>query len=440
MTFIRALKSTKNWFILITAIIVCFFFISSWHTKHTLERQNLHQYQEQVIEEHQLPSYNSNRLTPTRRQLLISALAHIRLGYVANRTPPYSTPPLLVLYTCKQSTLCGPLEERLMSITNGYYFSMLQQGSAFAYDMTAPVRFEWFFESMPSYMVMTTDQADYYTQKTELHQLKHEGSMTSDELKQRNFLQDYERDGTTIVSTTEWQGHWMDFKLNPSMKALRDKYRLNHLPLASDWFWIVSQLLFSKPSSYLREQLLPYQELMGGKIELSETLSPFDPDHHRMTPAFAAKHWLRIGLRIKHDENSDIPCLANHVANLCHRRSQYAACHVFISAPTRPLFDKLRIEMKKYNVNIHAVAEGFEFRELNMESSSKPNLFEPNQLKKSYARTFMDWVILSRMDYLVGQEQDGFLKTAAWAAQVHTDISKHKTDSSHCQIIPMPDW
>lgn len=318
---------------------------------------------------------------------------------------------------------------------------MLQHGSAFAYDMILPVKFEWFFESSPNYMAMTTDQADYYRGKAEPTQLKQETRLSSKDLKETNFMQQYSQEGVTIVSTTEWQGNWIDFKSNPFMKSMRDKYRLNHLPLVSDWFWLASQLLFSKPSSYLREQLLPYQELMGGKIELSESLSPLDPAHYRITPAFAAKGWLRIGLRIKHDK-SDISCLANHVANICHRRLEYTSCHVFISAPTRSLFDRLRAEMKKYKMNIHAVAEGFEFRELGMDLTNKHRLFESNenQAKKQYVRTFMDWVILSRMDYLVGQEDDGFLKTAAWAAQVHTDVSIHKSDINHCQVIPMSDW
>ncbi|OBZ89120.1 hypothetical protein A0J61_02824 [Choanephora cucurbitarum] len=437
MSLLRVLKSTKSWLVCIIVFTFALLTISSWRLKDTYNESR----KEIIVHEQQLPSYHFNRLTHSRRQLLISALAHIRLGYVANRTPPYSTPPLLILYTCKKSILCGSLEDRLIHIANSYYFSMLQSGSAFAYDMTSPVKFEWFFESSPSYMAMTTDQADYYRERAAPAQQRQETRLSSKDLGDINFMQQYSQEGVTIVSTTNWQGNWIDFKSNPYMKTMKDKYRLNHLPLASDWFWLVSQLLFSKPSAYLREQLLPYQELMGGKIELSESLSPSDPAHHRITPSFAAKGWLRIGLRIKHDRD-DMSCLANHVANICHRRLEYTSCHVFISAPTRSLFDRLRAEMKRYKMNIHAVAEGFEFQELNTDIASKHRLFESNenQAKKQYARTFMDWVILSRMDYLVGQEDDRFLKTAAWAAQVHTDVSIHKSDTSHCQVIPMSDW
>jgi hypothetical protein len=47
-------------------------------------------------------------------------------------------------------------------------------------------------------------------------------------------------------------------------------------------------------------------------------------------------------------------------------------------------------------------------------------------------------VILTRMDYLVGPQADDFIKTAAWAAQVQTDLLMD--DTASCQFKPMMDW
>lgn len=447
MTLLRTLK-TKGWASLIALVLISIYLVSSWETTfHPEKLKQQPQYQKKLSFRTGI-GHKFDRFTPARRQLLSSALAHIRLGYVANRTPPYSTPPLLVLYTCRPDTTsatCGSLDHRLVNIASAYYFSMLQQGSAFAYDMTFPAKMEWFFESSPSYMSMNVDQADYYLERAEIRQIKTETTLSTAELVQRQFMDDYQAEGITIVKTGQWQGNWLDLKENPSMKALRDKYRLNHLPQKSDWFWLASRLLFSKPSSKLRGHLEPYRELMGGKLELSESLSSFDPDNSPVTPEFATKGWMRIGLRVgKYGTQEEAICLCTHIANVCRKHTDN--CHVFVSAPNRDLLLTLRKELHKHQnvAAVHAVAEGYGFADLDQESENSldHSIFDSDdgRLVKDYARTFMDWMILSRMDYLVGQEKDGFLKTAAWAAQVHTDVSVHNTTSRNCRIIPMYDW
>lgn len=369
-----------------------------------------------------------NKLGSSHQQLLNSALAHIRLGYVANRTPDVSTPPLLVLYSPHQQLTT--LDERLLDITNAYYFSMLQPGSAFAYDMSWPVKMEWYFEPAPSYMAMNTHQAQFYKEKAEPHQIQYHHQFTEDELLETPFMEYFAERGIKIVSTTN--GNWMTLRENPSMQGARDKYRLNHLTQKSDWFWLTSRLLFSRPSGgWFAQQLEPYKDLMGGKLSYSESYSPLDPQSRKVTPEFAAKQWLRIGLRVGDLDTTtkEINKLTAHIARLCRETN----CHVFISAPTRDLLQTARTSMAKHKIAVHAVAEGFAFADLNKAPVEKDEL----ALKKNYARTFMDWLILSRMDYLVGQQNDGFLKTAAWAAQVQTDVSVQTGDH---RIIPMSDW
>lgn len=440
MSLLRILKS-KGWISLILLSTLSLYLMLTWN-KHIPAKRVKEQPQFQ-----QTPFSNSistvvesnSRLDSKHQQLLSSALAHIRLGYVANRTPHYSTPPLLVLYSCKTKAYpCGSLSDRLISITNHYYFSMLQQGSAFAYDMTLPVRFEWFFEPLPGYMSMNVDQANYYLNQ-EQKKIKQEPLLSKKDLVLRRFLEEYQEQGVTIVNTTVWKGDWIEFKKNPSMQALRDKYRLNHLPQKSDWFWIVSQLLFSQPTPELKSFLAPYQEIMGGKIDKSTSLSPLDPDSQATTAEFRSKGWFRIGLRLAHYKEEDMDCIVRHIVQVCQATTQDRSCHVFLSTSDRTLFNRARKELSAV-VSVHAVAERYGFADLNEspESHGQLGLFESegSRLKKDYARVFMDWLILTKMDYLIGQENDDYIKTVAWAAQVQTDL----IDERQCKIRPMTDW
>ncbi|KAI9356144.1 hypothetical protein BD770DRAFT_390543 [Pilaira anomala] len=373
-----------------------------------------------------------NRLTHSHQELLNSALAHIRLAYVANRTPHYSTPPLLILYTTTKDKK-KRLGERLLDITNAYFFSMLQPGSAFAYDMQDPIKFEWFFMSSPAYMSMNTDQAYFYKQRTTttttdtVHVL-----LTTDELISIDFKKNYSQ--IKIVSTTDWpkSTSWISMAENPSLKYGRDRYRLNHLEQKSDWFWIATRLLFSTPEPhFLRTQLASYRDIMGGRIDTEE-----EEEEEEEATTRKELDWFRIGLRIDLDEG--LECLINHVVNTC--LLQQSSCHVFLSSSDRNLFNKVRNKLRTFSIAIHAVAEGFGFADLNQvpEHSLDHSIFDKQEdrIKRDYARTFMDWIILSRMDYLVGQHHDDFLKTAAWAAQVNTDVYL----GGVCRIIPMSDW
>jgi hypothetical protein len=389
------------------------------------------------------PNYNPskrivsfNRLSGKHRQLLTSSVAHVRNGYVANRTPDIDTPPLLILpNTSKQS-----LQHQLIHITNAYFFSMLIDGSAFAYDTTWPVRFEWYFEPTPGYMAMNSHQAQFYLDRTSAESV-HSQSPSAAELSSRSFRDNYKARNIQIVRTEKDWGTepvWSELKKNPSMGGAGGKYRLNHLEQKSDWFWVASRLLFSRPSGWFQTQLEPYKELLGGKLQLGEGLSYFDPENS-LSPEILTR-WFRIGVRFV-GNSEDASCMASHIADKCQ---QDRACHVFISAPDRERFQLIRSAMTKYlgpyRISVHAVAEGYAFasfdQSMKVDDDYNPFDSDENRLKMNYARSFMDWLILSRMDYLVGQENDLFITTAAWAAQVQTDLKR----SGSWHLEAMEDW
>ncbi|KAG0178444.1 hypothetical protein DFQ28_004446 [Apophysomyces sp. BC1034] len=383
-----------------------------------------------------------SRLTAARQRLLTSVLAHIRTGYVANRTPPDDTPPLLVLYSCASNeTKCGTLPERLLSVTSAYFFSMLWNGAAFAFDMRVPVKFEWYFEAVPTYMAMTTVHADIYLKRADATTILKTDHMKSTALATEDYMKRFQAEKVKILQTEHWD-NWMAMRDNPSMSRYRDKYQLNELTAPSDWFWVASRLLFTKPSEWFASHLAPYRNLMGGHIVWSESLSSMNPAS-MITPI--ASGWFRIGVHAT--QESDEECLALRAANLCVKADKLGKeCHIFFSAESRKSLDRLRKALSHYRqendrqIEVHAVADRYGFSDLN-DSPKTPGrgsifMSDEERLKLIYVRTFMDWVILSRMDYLVGQKGDEFLKTAAWSAQVGTDLCSPLT----CKFQPMEEW
>ncbi|KAG1548914.1 hypothetical protein G6F49_009759 [Rhizopus delemar] len=393
---------TKNLVISILVILFLYLFIS-WKTWFPTQA-TVH------------PSHNrtTSRLTSVRRQTLASALAHIRVTYSTNRTPEISIPPLLVLYSCKPHQQCGTLAERMVDITSAYYYAMLHpdRDAAFAYDMAFPVQFEWYLEPTPGHMAMRTGQAQFYLDRADRDEVKHVPILSSPPT-----VEGHQRIlGTTVWKSREW---------NATESPKRGRYGLGHVPDRSDWFFLASRLLFAQPTDWLAEQLGPYRRLMGGKIKLKETMGALDPDNV-LTPHLTSA-WFRLGVCVRRAEEVDR--MTAHVRRVCPERG----CHVFVSAASAHLLDRVRRGLS--GLSVHAVAEGYAFGDLDRPPQHW-KLFESNeQLKKQYARVFMDWLILSRMDYLIGSEEDLFVKTAAWSAQVQTDVL-----TENGKFVSLSDW
>ncbi|CAO3699852.1 unnamed protein product [Rhizopus stolonifer] len=298
----------------------------------------------------------------------------------------------------------------MMDITTAYYFAMLnpKTDTAFAYDMTFPAQFEWFLEPTPGHMAMRTNQAQFYLDRAEL-----------DEFKSIPHVATIPQSNQRILATTSWAAkEW-----NQTTSDRVGRYGLRHLRWQSDWFFVASRLLFSRPSDWLTEQLGPYRRLMG-TVRLGEGMNREDPDN-LVSPPPSSSAWFRVGVRVTREEQ--VEALASHILQMCGK------CHVFVSSVSATLLDRMRQRLA--NVAVHAVAEGYEFDDLDVPPKSW-KLFESNeQLKRQYARIFMDWIILSRMDHLVGIEEDLFIKTVAWTAQVQTDVLK-----SNGKMVSLVDW
>ncbi|KAI8365292.1 uncharacterized protein BYT42DRAFT_589481 [Radiomyces spectabilis] len=442
MTLLRTLRS-KGWILAIVVFIFLYLFTSFRHTSPSPSKTH----DTTSSEPPQVPPIDRRfrRINKSRQAQLTSALAHIRTGYVANRTPDYDTPPLLVLYRCTDDAAqCGSFQDRLLSIASAYFFAMFWDGAAFACHMRSPVRFDWYFESLPSYMSMNTDQANFYLERADPASILTVPTMQREAFAKDNFVDTYRSQNVRIVQSSHWED-WSNMQKNPSMQKQRDKYQLGRLATQSEWFWIVSQLLFSNPTSWLAKQLEPHRDLMGGYIHASESLSPYDPGKE-VAPHI--RHWLRVGVRATSGSDE---CMVSHAINVCDQAVAWnKECHIFLSAPSSDELKRLqslvnRYEAKKtYRVIVHTVSQDYEFYDLHesleTRTSNALSFIESKEarVKQAYARTFMDWLILTRMDYLIGEEQDMYIKTAAWAAQVHTDLSSVTHDD--CRISAMKDW
>ncbi|ORE05864.1 hypothetical protein BCV72DRAFT_330039 [Rhizopus microsporus var. microsporus] len=390
-------------------VTFCIYLLFIWRSSFPPPSSKQQQQQQQ-----QLP--NTSRLASnSRRHRITSVLAHIRTSYVTNRTPDISTPPLLILYSCKPNQQCGTLAERMLDITHAYYNTMLHpKDAAFAYDMIYPVQFEWFLEPSPGYMAMRTWQAQYYLNRTE-HQ-----DVTYIPIINEASLADVPQ---RIIGTTVWQErtNW-----NKTAAGKAGQYGLSRLAMKSDWFLIVSRLLFYRPTDWLSQQLEPYRELMGGQVRLGEGLNMLDPHNAILPPSHPS--WFRVGVRVT--DMGDVDRTAAQVQQVC-----VGNCHVFISATSPGALARMRQRLLGV-CSVHAVAEGHSFEDLDTPPKTW-RMFQSDeeQLKKQYARVFMDWMILTRMDYLIGREDDQLLKVAAWSAQVQTDVMRR--DGS---FISFTDW
>ncbi|KAI8149042.1 hypothetical protein BJV82DRAFT_590448 [Fennellomyces sp. T-0311] len=419
---------SKGWLLAIIFVLFLYFCFSSINA---IARSRSPRHNNDIVVQ---PNNPYRRLNTT---LLTSALAHILAGYVANRTPDIDTPPLLVLYSCKQGNACGSLEERLTGITSAYVFSMLWDGAAFSVDMDAPFKFDWYFQSNPWYMSLRPGQVNRYLDDTDPAAILDVDTMTADELSTVNFMDKYRAEGVRILRCGRWDS-WQSLLSNPSVKRYRDKYQLQQLS-KSEGFWLVQQMLFRRPSDWLISHLASYKDLMGGELYYDPIVQrPLQSDN-------VLYRWLRVGVHLATSLDDEVDCIAGKVAYVCSRAQVMGKeCHVFLSAPSKDIIHVLQNAIRKRGRNyprfvIHAVSESYEFTpDSSMTAGSFPESDE-QRAKMLYARPIMDWIILSRMDYLIGSYGDQFLQVAGWAAQVQTDLY-YSGAGEECKIESMDTW
>ncbi|KAI8074901.1 hypothetical protein BC940DRAFT_286916 [Gongronella butleri] len=415
----------------------------------------------------QPPGKHSRFHDLARLRLVYSALGHVRLGYVANRTPDYDTPPLLIIQTCSSAEMhCGTWGQRLLDMMHAYFFSMLTEGSAFAWEITWPLDLNHYFEANPGYMRLPSNHGHQYIRqlgdKGLAHQFARKGKDVMRVDPETDYVQLYksEQDKSkkvTILETVHWQRDtFAALSSSSTMDRLRGKYRLNELN-QSEWFWIMYRLLLN-PNPWLADKLAPYASLMGGSVRLGDSVS-LREGGNQVQPEIASQ-WFRVGVRVV-DENDvngspmddrQISCLWTRIDQLC-RESGKPQCHVFLSATSADLMARVKNlrpatkpavaakdgDRASPSLFIHTLADTFPYTTWESTSQEvRTGLFgaSEDQLKTAYARPVMDWMILSRMDYLVGLDLDDDIKTAAWAAQVNTDLLSKQT----CQFHQLASW
>ncbi|ORY97847.1 hypothetical protein BCR43DRAFT_490459, partial [Syncephalastrum racemosum] len=319
------------------------------------------------------------RLNTTRLAVLTSVLAHIQSSYVANRTPDFDTPPLLAVYHCQE---CGPIEHQFTQLTNAYMFALLGHSTAFATDTA--IQHTWFFEAHPAYMSMTPDQARFYRERAAADAIVDLPSITPTELETSNI-----RGRRGILQSGAW-ANYTHMLPNPSVVGERDMYQLTQLS-TSEVFWVVHQLLFSRPSPWLSAHLEPYRDLMGGVIHQ-------DPLSFKATDI--QQLWTRVGVHLPLSATEKaIDAIATRAVSICNRASVMGkACHIFVATESRNdqshLHDAIRTHARMIPKKpvVHAIAEGYPY------PSSPAN----SDVKLNLARSYMSWTLLSRMDALVG--------------------------------------
>ncbi|KAI9283134.1 hypothetical protein BY458DRAFT_583017 [Sporodiniella umbellata] len=337
------------------------------------------------------------RLSERRRAVIASVLSRIQTSYKVNATPEVSTPPVLVYYSCHESP-CGTLAERMRDVAHAYYFALVQSpDTAFVYDMRSPVRWEDYFEPSPWGMAMGTQQAELYLRRVAR-------VSTLPELK----VAPAPPLAGSLLRTTRWATG----QLNATRGERRGRFGLDRLRQESEWFLVVSRLLFQRPSDWLLQALTPYRPWLG-TIRLNEGLSVQDPAN-RLTPA--AVDFIRVGIRLT---DFPAPALIDYLAG---REGRY-----FVSATHPEYIQALRQACVK---PVEAVDPYFPFTDLDSPSSGSPRVY--------YARVFMDFTLLSRADVLLGDSaHDLFFRQVAWTAQAASTLL---LAANRTQMVPLMEW
>ncbi|CAO3683274.1 unnamed protein product [Umbelopsis ramanniana] len=354
----------------------------------------------------------SNDVRLQKQHKINRVVAHLRTKYVANRTPYEDAPPLMILYSCNKLP-CGTWVQRLKDITSAFFLGVSLDGTAYAVDMTAPIRMEWFFEIDPAGSAMTTDQAHHYLQLhgTSKTSVAVDGSLDNAALASKDLKAVYQKDGARIVQAQQL-GDWHQISKNPILSKTLNSYDLQTLT-EQEWFVVARRFLFAKPTAWFRQVLGPYQSIMGGRVGPPRTLSLNDPDT-RLTQEERTLY--RIGVHIT--DPSQANCLARYAEQVCKMQAGDRKCYLFVSAGNPDSMQAMRRTVGD-KLTIRAVDSSYEYKDLD-----EPFSGSEDEAKVFYARVIMDWTILTSMDHLIGA--DDFIETAAWVAQVPLDRGTDK--------------
>jgi hypothetical protein len=349
-------------------------------------------------------------------------IAHLRTKYVANRTPYEDAPPLMILYSCNKLP-CGTWVERMKDITSAFFLAVSLDGTAYAVDMTVPIRLEWYFDVDPAGSAMTTDQAYHYL---ELHgkaktAIASDGSIDNTTLANQDLKTKYKQSGTRIVQT-QHLGDWSHIVRNPVLSQNLHGYDLQTLS-HQEWFMVARRFLFAKPSTWFRQVLEPYSGIMGGRVEPPRSLSLNDPDSR---PTQEERTLYRIGIHIT--DPAQASCLAKHAQRVCESYAGERKCHLFVSASHAEAMQAMRTAAGE-KLTVRTVDSSYEYGDLD-----EPYKGSESNAQIRYARVIMDWTILTRMDHLIGT--DDFIETAAWVAQAPLD----RISYNRCQAVTNTDW
>jgi len=333
----------------------------------------------------------------------------------------------MILYSCNKLP-CGTWVERIKDITSAFFLGVSLDGTAYAVDMTEPVRLEWYFDVDPVGSAMTTDQAHHYL---DLHgkaktAIAIDGSLDNTTLANQDLKTLYKESGKRIVQTQRL-GDWAHIARNPILSANLKSYDIQTLSY-QEWFAVARRFLFAKPSSWFKQVLEPYRSIMGGRIEPPRSLSLNDPDSR---PTQEERTLYRIGIHIT--DPSQASCLAKHAHRVCESHAGDRKCYLFVSASHAEAMHAMRTAAGD-KLTIRTVDSSYEYGDLDEAYSGNEG-----NAKVRYARVIMDWTILTRMDHLIGAND--FTETAAWAAQAPLEkIKKEETSGTKCQAETIAHW
>ncbi|OAE21103.1 hypothetical protein AXG93_3661s1280 [Marchantia polymorpha subsp. ruderalis] len=379
------------------------------------------------IAEH--PVDRSNRVSHV--QDLDSLAAEIEALYIrstnsASPSTPHACIPKPIIFDCSSRFQeCGGLGDRLKGLASTFYLALLTN-SRFYYHWTFPTDVGNYFMasnsslSSPARTARSFMGIQYVTMFEWWCMNWH--CMVRDIRRTREWnLPKLWHGYSSIISHTN-MAYWDVLIQNPFLGATARRYNL-HLLRQDEMFYIFTRLFFTKMTSFMGLALEPYRDLMS-------------PSSDRVKVGVQ----LRIGNDTAWHEGprhslAAVGCFVEKAKLKCEEGNrQSKECLIFVSTDSQRALELFRARFKLLGISMMATDGPISHIDKPSQSLIRQHFVDPQSIITEHSRVFMDWILLTKMDYLY-ISRSGFSETAAFAGMVPTERLAVR-DEYRCGFYP----
>ena len=324
--------------------------------------------------------------------------------------------PRVIIFRCHEP-LCGGLGDRLRGIIFTFYWSLLL-GAQFYIRMDFPVDLQEYFDINPLFVLPPASK------NSEYQVLNFVDNCDVKNFVYENFDVAWKDMDHVEIRTNCFQ--WTNFKENPYMLD-----RINHFfPYLKEMTSIqmsstALRLLIKGPSSYSLDRI---NLLSDVATSASEVLLQIGIQHRHGDLDFGRPDTHRFSV-------DSAVCFANKAIEVCKAHANKFCVFVITSDTTAA---SLRIRQVIQSSDLHD--SNFTMIETNgaITHIDASDSWELNGMSSRdyFAKTFIDWLLLVRSDYLI-ISRSGYGETASWYSMPPTErfLELEKIDDKGCPLV-----